>query len=157
MSGGLIQLHTGVIPPAGDFVDKQGTLLGRHKGIIHYTIGQRRGLGISSSEPLYVCALSPQSGTVVLGHASDLYGREAELSDFNWIGGMCTASGIAGIVSMIAIGIRKFWIVATAACFISTVLCIWSIFGFIIGFFVSMMILGAKDFFYKDYATKLGE
>jgi len=93
MSGGLIQLHTGVIPPAGDFVDKQGTLLGRHKGIIHYTIGQRRGLGISSSEPLYVCALSPQSGTVVLGHASDLYGREAELSDFNWIGGTVPDSG----------------------------------------------------------------
>jgi len=53
--------------------------------MIHYTVGQRRGLGISADQPLYVCALSPQSGTVVLGHASDLYGRQAELSDFNWI------------------------------------------------------------------------
>lgn len=94
----------------------------------------------------------------LIAHADQVNIAESDIkSHFNWIGGMCTASGIAGIVSMIAIGIRKFWIVATAACFISTVLCIWSIFGFIIGFFVSMMILGAKDFFYKDYATKLGE
>lgn len=76
-------------------------------------------------------------------------------SYFTWIGGMCTASGVAGIVSMVTIFLRKFWIVATAACFISTVLCIWSLFGFIIGLFVSMMILSAKDYFYKDYAVKL--
>ncbi len=76
---------------------------------------------------------------------------------FTWISGMCTASGIAGIVSMVTIYIRKYWIVGTVACFISTVLCVWSVFGFIIGFFVSMMVLSGKDYFYKDYATNLSE
>lgn len=78
-------------------------------------------------------------------------------SYFTWIGWMCAMSGIAGIVSLVTIIIRKYWIVSSVACFISTVLCIWSIFGFIIGLFVSMMILSAKDYFFKDYAIKLGE
>lgn len=94
----------------------------------------------------------------LLAHADEVSITESDFKTyFNVIGGMCTISGIAGIVSMVTIGIRKYWIVSTAACFISTVLCIWSVFGFIIGLFVSLMILGAKDFFYKDYATKLGE
>ena len=73
----------------------------------------------------------------------------------SWIGGMCTASGIAGIITMVTIILRKYWIVGTIACFASTILCVWSLFGFIIGFFVSMMVLSAKDYFFKDYATNL--
>ncbi len=63
----------------GDFVDKEGNYIGRHKGIIHYTIGQRRGLGIPAASRLYVCEISPKTNTVVLGELearqckSDLY------------------------------------------------------------------------------------
>ena len=83
----VIQAHSAVPIPTGDFVDKQGNVLGRHKGIIRYTVGQRRGLGISSCRRLYVCSVNLQNNTVVLGPDDDLYSREAELHDFNWISG----------------------------------------------------------------------
>ena len=84
---GIIELHTGNRTTPGNFVDKQGNILGRHKGVIHYTIGQRKGLGISNAEPLYVCSICPQSGNVVLGRNEDLFSTEANVSDFNWISG----------------------------------------------------------------------
>ena len=83
----VIELQTGKRPVEGNFMDKQGNVLGRHKGVIHYTIGQRKGLGISSTEPLYVCGISPQDGNVILGSNDDLFSREADISDFNWISG----------------------------------------------------------------------
>ncbi len=84
---GVIELRTGCKPKEGDFVDFDGKPLGKHKGVIHYTIGQRKGLGISSSEPLYVCKICPESNTVVLGKNKDLFSTEAYVSDFNWISG----------------------------------------------------------------------
>lgn len=89
----VIEFQTGKKPSAGKFVDKQGNMLGTHKGIIHYTIGQRKGLGISSAAPLYVYKLCPQSGDVVLGNNEDLYGKEADAADFNWISGSAPQSG----------------------------------------------------------------
>ena len=83
----VIELQTGKRPVEGNFMDKQGNVLGRHKGVIHYTIGQRKGLGISSTEPLYVCGICPQDGNVILGSNDDLFSREADISDFNWISG----------------------------------------------------------------------
>lgn len=83
----VIELHTGKKAISGNFVDKQGNILGRNKGVIHYTIGQRKGLGISSAESLYVCGICPKSGDVVLGGNDDLFSREADVSDFNWISG----------------------------------------------------------------------
>ena len=83
----IIELHTGVKPQEGDFVDRNGKLLGKHRGLIHYTVGQRKGLGISSPEPLYVCELCPQSNTVVLGKNGELFSEEAYAADFNWISG----------------------------------------------------------------------
>ena len=83
----VIELQTGKQSTEGNFVDKQGNVLGRHKGVIHYTIGQRKGLGISSTEPLYVCGICPASDIVVLGRNDDLFRREADVSDFNWISG----------------------------------------------------------------------
>ena len=71
----------------GNFVDKQGNILGQHKGIIHYTIGQRKGLGLSSAEPLYVCEICPNDSTIALGSNDDLFSREADASHFNWISG----------------------------------------------------------------------
>lgn len=73
----------------GDFIDTHGNILGEHKGIIHYTVGQRKGLGISSPEPLYVCKICPQNNTVMLGKNEDLFTDTADVSDFNWISGKC--------------------------------------------------------------------
>ena len=70
-----------------NFIDKDGLILGKHKGIIYYTIGQRKGLGISSDTPLYVCKIDPQSGNIVLGSNDELLSREVTAVEFNWISG----------------------------------------------------------------------
>lgn len=82
---GFIERQTGKHYPEGDFVDPQGRVLGRHRGIIHYTVGQRRGLGVSGGRPLYVKEIRPETNTVVLGENRDLYQRTAVAEDFNWI------------------------------------------------------------------------
>lgn len=81
----IIELHTGKRSVEGNFVDKQGNVMGQHKGMIHYTIGQRKGLGISNPEPLYVCEIYPESGNIVLGKNGDLFSNELYAADFNWI------------------------------------------------------------------------
>jgi len=83
----VIELHTGRRTEPGPFVDLEGRVLGTHKGLIRYTIGQHKGLGISSEEPYYVCELRPRDNTVVLGRSADLFRREARAADFNWISG----------------------------------------------------------------------
>ncbi len=72
---------------AGDFVDKEGHVLGQHKGIIAYTIGQRRGLGISAKESLYVCDICPDKNEIVLGSNDDLFAHEVLVEDMHWISG----------------------------------------------------------------------
>ena len=84
----VIELYTGKKPTVGNFVDRQGHILGRHKGIMHYTIGQRRGLGVSSFQPLYVCGICPENHNVVLGNNKDLFKKELDVSDCNWISGV---------------------------------------------------------------------
>ena len=71
----------------GDFVDAEGRVLGRHAGIGRYTLGQRRGLGISNEAPLYVCGIEPAENRVVLGGPEALLSRTLEAIDFNWIAG----------------------------------------------------------------------
>ena len=83
----VIERQTGKKPTGGNFVDKQGNVMGRHKGVIHYTIGQRKGLGISNAVPLYVCEIRPDSGNIVLGEKSDLLRSKLDAADFNWISG----------------------------------------------------------------------
>lgn len=83
----IIELHTGKKAPFGNFVDKNGNILGKHKGIIHYTIGQHRWLGIDLPGKRYVCRICPKNNTVVLGTADELFSREAFAEDFNWISG----------------------------------------------------------------------
>ena len=83
----VIELHTGKAPASGDFIDKCGNVLGRHKGIIHYTIGQRKGLGMAFGEPMYVCRISAEDNTVTLGKEDDLYSCVLTAGDFNWISG----------------------------------------------------------------------
>lgn len=81
----FIETYTGKTYPAGDFIDKNGNVLGRHKGIIRYTIGQRKGLGFSLREPMYVMAVNPADNTVVLGSDSDLFTPELTAKDINLI------------------------------------------------------------------------
>ncbi len=83
----VIRQYSGADVPEGDFVDKDGKVLGRHKGIIHYTIGQRRGLGISAENPLYVVGIDVPGNKVILGSNDDLFSRDVNVIDFNWIPG----------------------------------------------------------------------
>ncbi|MBB6478504.1 tRNA 2-thiouridine(34) synthase MnmA [Spirochaeta isovalerica] len=69
----------------GNFVDRDGRILGRHKGIENYTIGQRRGLGLSSpGEPYYVVGLDGDSGNVIIGYNSDLLSSSMTVGEINW-------------------------------------------------------------------------
>ncbi|HVY57499.1 MAG TPA: tRNA 2-thiouridine(34) synthase MnmA [Xanthobacteraceae bacterium] len=70
----------------GDIVDLTGRVRGRHNGIIHFTVGQRRGLGIAGSEPLYVVRLDAASRRVVVGPRAALRTARMRLRDVNWIG-----------------------------------------------------------------------
>ena len=71
--------------PEGNFVTPDGKILGRHKGIIHYTLGQRRGLGIPAASRLYVCDISPKTNQVVLGNNEDLFHSELTATKVNLI------------------------------------------------------------------------
>ncbi|MEO6380477.1 MAG: tRNA methyl transferase PRC-barrel domain-containing protein, partial [Nitrobacter sp.] len=70
----------------GDIVDLDGTVIGHHEGIVHFTIGQRRGLGIASSAPLYVLSLDAANRRVVVGSREALKMHRIVLRDVNWIG-----------------------------------------------------------------------
>jgi tRNA-uridine 2-sulfurtransferase len=70
-------------PEPGDFVDEGGAVIGRHRGLPYYTIGQRRGLGLSlGPDPLYVVRLEPETNRVVLGDGKGLFAETVELSAF---------------------------------------------------------------------------
>ena len=71
--------------PPGDFVGTQGQVYGPHRGIIHYTVGQRKGLGLSFPQPMYVCALRPEENQVVLGAGEELFARRLRARDLNLI------------------------------------------------------------------------
>jgi len=78
------QRAAGGIKP-GNFLDISGNILGRHKGIPFYTIGQRKGLGISAGKPLYVVKIDAKNNTVVLGEEKDLYSKEFVAHRLNWV------------------------------------------------------------------------
>ena len=69
--------------PEGNFIAPDGKILGKHKGIIHYTIGQRKGLGIALGAPAFVCGKDPDSNRVILGKNEDLFTREVHLTNVN--------------------------------------------------------------------------
>ena len=82
---GFIERYSGAKCPPGDFVDAQGNVLGRHKGIIHYTLGQRRGLGIPAAHRCYVTKIDPGTNTVTLGTNDDLMKRTLYAGKVNLI------------------------------------------------------------------------
>lgn len=80
------KLRPGAADP-GEIVDLDGTVVGTHKGVIHYTIGQRRGLGIGGlGDPLYVVRLDPEARRVIVGPKAALATRTIKLREINWLG-----------------------------------------------------------------------
>ena len=77
--------ETGKTYPKGPFVSLDGTPLGEHNGVVRYTVGQRKGLGIAAREPLYVVKVDPKTNTVVLGGNGDLYSDTLTARDCNFI------------------------------------------------------------------------
>ena len=77
--------RTGKTYPHGDFVDLQGNVIGEHSGIIRYTIGQRKGLGMGFGERMYVCGKDMERNTVTLSREEGLYSSRLTAADFNWI------------------------------------------------------------------------
>ncbi|NDB82278.1 MAG: tRNA 2-thiouridine(34) synthase MnmA [Alphaproteobacteria bacterium] len=88
-SGSYVDVITKIRPGAnrpGKFIHVDGYELGNHSGIINFTIGQRRGLGIASKEPLYVVKIDPESGLVYVGGEKHLFTETFMAKDCNWIG-----------------------------------------------------------------------
>lgn len=84
--GAFLERHfKGRFPKSGDIKDVAGNVIGSHRGIHHYTIGQRKGLGVSSAEPLYVQQIDPASNTVTLAPKEQCLFKGAKLARMNWI------------------------------------------------------------------------
>jgi len=83
--GAFIEEYTGKTYPCGDIIDLEGKVIGRHKGLIRYTIGQRRGLGVAANTPVYVAAKSIKDNTVTLGADDALYSKSLSANDINLI------------------------------------------------------------------------
>ena len=87
------RLRPGAAGP-GEIVDLDGRVLGRHDGIIHFTVGQRRGLGIAAGSPLYVVRLDAASRRVMVGPREALRTRRIRLRDVNWLGDIAISEAI---------------------------------------------------------------
>lgn len=84
----------------GDIVDLDGKVLGKHRGIEHYTIGQRRGLGVSSSKPLYVHSIDPKNNLVVLASNDDLNADGLIADEFVWPGNIEPKESVEAFVKI---------------------------------------------------------
>jgi tRNA-specific 2-thiouridylase len=81
----FIKRYTGKEYPSGDFVTRDGKILGKHKGIISYTIGQKKGLGLVVDPPLFVCGIDPEKNTVTLCESEGLFSDTLIADDVNFI------------------------------------------------------------------------
>ena len=81
----FIQRSAGEVPGAGNFVDKEGKILGRHKGITHYTVGQRKGLNLSMGRPVFVVEIRPETNEVVIGDNEDVFTNVLRCDKLNWM------------------------------------------------------------------------
>ncbi len=89
------RLRPGAAGP-GEIVDLEGRVLGRHDGIIHFTVGQRRGLGVATGSPLYVVRLDAASRRVVVGPREALRTSRIRLRDVNWLGDRAIDEAVSG-------------------------------------------------------------
>ncbi len=81
----FLKTQAGLKSRPGDIVDRQGRFLGRHPGLISFTVGQRRGLGVCAQEPLYVVALQPETNRLVVGPKSELLAVGLRAVQANWL------------------------------------------------------------------------
>ncbi len=81
---GFIERYTGSEFEAGNFIDTSGNVIGRHKGIVRYTVGQHKKLGIVTPEPMYVDRILPESNEILLVSDSELYKREVKVAEVCW-------------------------------------------------------------------------
>ncbi|NEO32833.1 MAG: tRNA 2-thiouridine(34) synthase MnmA [Symploca sp. SIO3C6] len=89
-----------ITPTLGDIVNLQGEVLGKHQGIHHYTIGQRRGLGIAAAEPLYVIALDAKRNQVIVGNRDSANQTECNAVRVNWVSIPAPTSPIRALVQI---------------------------------------------------------
>ena len=90
----VIEKDTGEKSLPGNFVDGEGKILGKHKGIIRYTVGQHRGLGLSLPETMYVVEIRTETNEVVLGKSEELFTDTCIVKNFNWISGTAPCGSI---------------------------------------------------------------
>jgi len=83
----FLQSYTPVAASPGPVLDTHGNVLGQHRGIMYYTIGQRKGLGIAAPSPLYVTAIKPADNTVIVGTKEQTYTSALAADNLNWISG----------------------------------------------------------------------
>lgn len=76
----------GQVPPAGNFVTKEGEVLGRHRGITHYTVGQRKGLNLAMGQPVFVTKICPETNEVVIGGENEVFGDTLYCEQINYMG-----------------------------------------------------------------------
>ena len=88
---GYIERSFSLVSPPGDFVDMSGQVIGRHKGVIHYTVGQRKGLG-AFNRPMFVRGIDPESNAVKLCGEEDRYEAALRASNMNWLSGEAPAA-----------------------------------------------------------------
>ena len=81
----FIAQETGKESMPGNFVDEEGNVMGQHRGLIHYTIGQRKGLGISSTTPIFVRELRPETNEVVLCKSESLFSHDCHVDNINYM------------------------------------------------------------------------
>jgi tRNA-specific 2-thiouridylase len=84
----------------GEIVDVQGNVLGTHDGVIHFTVGQRKGIGIAAAEPLYVVRLDAAARRVVVGPRAALARQQVSLRELNWLGEAIPAEGLDVMVKL---------------------------------------------------------
>ncbi len=82
---GFIDRSGEEVPPPGNFVDTEGNVIGRHKGITHYTVGQRKGLNLSMGHPVFVTEIRPETNEVVIGDSQDVFTNRLYCSNLNWM------------------------------------------------------------------------
>ena len=80
----FLKKQRGVSKQPGEIVDREGHILGEHQGLFHYTIGQRRGLGLTGPEPWYVTGLDAARNQVQVGRAEELFSDQVELAEMRW-------------------------------------------------------------------------
>lgn len=81
----FIEENSGRKIPEGNFVWEDGTVIGKHKGITHYTIGQRKGLGLAMGRPVVVTEIRPETGEVVIGEADAVFSTTLRANRLNWM------------------------------------------------------------------------